>query len=250
MPEQQVEIRTADGTSGGLLFVPDEGRPLPGVIFLTDIGGIRPSQRQMAGRISGEGYAVLLPNIFYRTDKPPVWHFPLRFGEPATMQRFGELTGPLTPDAIERDASAYVDFLAGQDSVSKGPMGAVGFCFAGALALRSAAARPDRIGASASFHGGRLYTDDPNSPHFVLPRVKARLYFGHAVEDKSMPPEAIEKFNDALRNWSGRYESEIYEGAHHGWTVPDNPAYNPPQAERAFEKLRTLFSETLRQVSD
>lgn len=248
--EQPVEIRTPDGTSDGILFIPDDGGQLPGVIFLTDIGGIRPSQRQIAGRISGEGYTVLLPNIFYRTDKPPVWHFPMRFGEPATTQRFAELTGPLTPESIARDASAYVDFLAGQDSVGKGPMGAVGFCFSGALALRAAAARPDRIAAAASFHGGRLYTDDPGSPHLTLPRVKARLYFGHAVEDKSMPQQAIEKLNQALKNWGGRYESEIYEGAHHGWTVPDSPAYNQPPAERAFEKLAGLFALALKHPSN
>ncbi len=246
LPEHEVAIRTPDGTANGVLFASEDGRRLPGVIFLTDVGGIRASQHQMGGRLAAEGYAVLLPNIFYRTDKPPVWHFPLRFGEPATMQRFGELTGPLTPDAIERDAGAYVDFLAGHESVGNAPMGVVGLCFSGALAVRTAAARPDRIAAAASFHGGRLYADDPSSPHLVLPHVKARLYFGHATDDRSMPQEVIGKLDDALESWGGRYESEIYEGARHGWTVPDNPAYNQPQAERAFEKLKELFADRLK----
>jgi carboxymethylenebutenolidase len=112
--------------------------------------------------------------------------------------------------------------------------------------MRAAAARPDRIGAVASFHGGRLYTDQPTSPHRELPRIRARVYFGHAVEDKSMPAESIAQFEDALKAWGGRYESETYEGALHGWTVPGGHAYNHPQAERAFEKLARLFAETLK----
>lgn len=124
-------------------------------------------------------------------------------------------------------------------------MGAVGLCFSGAFALRTAAARPDRISAAASFHGGGLYTESPASPHLVLPRVKARLYFGHAVEDQSMPPEAIDKLNAALEAWGGRFESESYAGAHHGWTVSDNPSYNQAQAEKAFSSLTRLFADSL-----
>ncbi len=202
----------------------------------------------MANRLAEQGYAVLAPNLFYRTSKIPVFDFPLKFGEERTTKRLGELSAPLTPDAMERDASAYVDFLAASDGVGTGPMGVVGFCFSGSMAMRAAAARPDRIAAIASFHGGRLFTDQATSPHLQLPRVKARLYFGHAVEDKSMPAESISKFEDALRAWGGRYQSETYEGALHGWTVPGGHAYNHPQAERAFEKLTQLFAETLKQV--
>jgi carboxymethylenebutenolidase len=245
MIEQDIEIRTPDGVSDGILYGSEDGSRLPGVIFLTDIRGIRPSQREMARRLAAEGYTVLMPNVFYRTRRPPIFDFPMKMGEERTMTRFAELTGPLTPDAAERDASAYVDFLRVHQSVSKGVMGVVGYCFSGALALRAAAACPDRIAAAASFHGARLFTDSPGSPHLVLPRIKARLYFGHADQDQSMPAEAIAKLNDALRNWGGLYSSELYEGAHHGWTVPDNPAYNQAQAERAFARLRELFGPTL-----
>jgi carboxymethylenebutenolidase len=112
--------------------------------------------------------------------------------------------------------------------------------------MRAAAARPDRIAAVASFHGGRLYTDQPTSPHRLLPRIKAGLYFGHAVDDKSMPADQISKFEDELKAWGGRYQSETYEGALHGWTVPGSPVYNHAQAERAFGKLTQLFGETLK----
>ncbi len=243
--EQEIEIRTADGTSGGLLFCADDGVRRPGVLFLTDVGGIRPSQSGMARRLAGAGYAVLLPNIFYRTGPLPLFDFPKNFQEERTRKRFAELTAPLTPEAIERDASSYVDFLAGHRCVSEGPMGVTGYCFSGALAMRTAAARPDRIAAAASFHGGRLFIDGPASPHLVLPRITARLYFGHAVQDRSMPQDAIEKLNQALQDWGGRSESEVYEGAYHSWTTSDSPVYNQPQAERAFEKLTALFAETL-----
>jgi len=112
--------------------------------------------------------------------------------------------------------------------------------------MRTAAAEPDKVAAVASFHGGGLYTDAPTSPHLVLPRIKARLYFGHATNDRSMPQEAIEKFDRALDAWGGKYQSEVYEGAFHGWTVPDAPIYNQAQAERAFEKLTELFANTLK----
>jgi carboxymethylenebutenolidase len=146
---------------------------------------------------------------------------------------------------MEEDADAYVKFLAAQQGVRGGVVGVVGYCLTGAMAMRVAAARPDKVAAMASFHGGRLFTDSPTSPHLSLPRIKARLYFGHAVNDRSMPQEAIEKFEAALKVWAGRYESEVYEGAYHSWTVPDSPVYNQPQAERAFEKLKALFAETL-----
>jgi carboxymethylenebutenolidase len=247
MIEEQVEIRTPDGVPGAYLYRPEEGRRFPGVIYLTDIGGIRDANRGMARRLAGEGYAVLMPNIFYRTGRPPLFDFPFRAGEERSIKRINELRAPLTPEAVDRDVSAYVDFLAAQPSAGPGPFGAVGFCFAGAIALRAAATRPDRIAAIASFHGGGLFKDgDPASPHLLLPRIQARLYFGHAADDRSMPREAIARLEEALTAWGGRYESEYYDGAYHGWTVPDFPVYNEPQAERAYGKLTELLAETLR----
>ncbi len=246
MIEQEIEISAADGTTDGILFRPEGERRFPGVIHLTDIGGNRPAHSDMARRLAAEGYCVLMPNVFYRTGRPPLFDFPRRLGEERTMKRIAELSGPLTPDAMERDASAYVDFLAAQGSVSEGAMGVVGHCFTGAMAMRVAAARPDRIAAVASLHGGGLFTDAATSPHLVLPRVRARLYFGHAINDNSMPEEAIEKLERALDAWGGRYESETYDGAYHGWTASDGPVYNEPQAECAFQKLTGLFAETLK----
>jgi carboxymethylenebutenolidase len=243
--EEGIEIHTPDGISEGYLYRSDDGRRMPGVLHLPDIGGIRPASRDMARRLARNGYTVLLPNVFYRTGRPPVFVLPPNASNEDRMSRMRELSAPLTPDAMQRDVVAYVDFLAAQASVSPGPMGVVGYCFTGSMALRTAANRPGRMAAAASFHGGRLYTDDPSSPHLVLPQVKAHLYFAHAVEDRSMSEEAVEGLRHALDAWGGRYQSEVYEGAHHGWTVPDSPAYNPAQAERAYEKLVELFAGTL-----
>ncbi len=241
--EQNIKIPAADGVSEGLIFKHE--RPAPGVIQLTDIFGIRDSHREMARRLAERGYTVLLPNVFYRSGNV-VFDFAPKLGEERTMKRIGELFASVPADAMDRDGGAYVDFLGKNDSVSAGKVAVVGYCFTGAMAMRTAAARPDKVAAAASFHGGRLYVDGPNSPHLVLPRIKARLYFGHAVQDQSMPAEAIKKFEEALAAWGGKYESETYDGAYHGWTTADAQVYNPPQAAKAFEKLTALLDSTLK----
>lgn len=244
MIEENIEIRTRDGVADALLVRPESTDPLPAVINLTDGLGFRPAFAKQSRRIAEKGYAVLAPNIFYRTSKLPVFSFEPDFGSDQTRERLRELTGPLTLDAMERDGSAYVDFLGKQPFISGGPMGIIGFCFAGKFALLVAAARPDRIAAAASFHGGGLFTDTINSPHLVLPRVKGRLYFGHATKDQGMPTEAIEKLEWALRSWGGNYESEMYD-AKHGWMIPGHRVYAPDEAERGFGKLLELLGDTL-----
>jgi carboxymethylenebutenolidase len=244
MIEQTLEIPAGDGVSEALLVRPESNDPLPAIINLTDGLGFRPAFAEQSKRIAERGYVVLTPNIFYRTSKLPPFPFEPDFASDRTRERFGELTAPLTPVAMERDGSAYVDFLASQPFVGSGPMGVIGFCFAGKFAMLIAAARPDRVAAAASFHGGGLFTDNFDSPHLVLPRVKARLYFGHAINDQSMNSEAIEKLEWALRSRGGEYESEMYE-AKHGWMIPGGRVYDEANAERGFGKLSQLFDESL-----
>ena len=244
MIEQNLEIPAADGITEALLVSPDSSDPLPAVINLTDGLGFRPAFAEQSKRIAERGYVVLTPNIFYRISKSPVFSFEPDLANERTRERMAELRGPLTLAPMERDGSAYVDFLASQPFVGGGPMGVIGFCFAGKFALLIAAARPDRIAAAASFHGGGLFTDTVDSPHIVLPRVKARLYFGHASNDAGMNAEAIEKFEWALRSWDGSYESEVYD-AKHGWMIPGARVYDPGNAGRGFEKLMGLLDETL-----
>ena len=245
MYQREVQIRTAAGTADAVLQCPDAPGPFPGVLQLTDGAGFRQAHVDLSARIAQQGFVVLTPNIFYRTTKPPAFTFEMNFADERTRMRFAELTGPLTPEATESDAGAYVDFLAAQPQTSAGPMGVVGFCYAGQFALRTAAARATRIAAAASFHGGSLATDAATSPHLVLPRVKARLYFGHATDDRSMPPEAVQRLEAALQAWGGRYESEIYQGALHGWMIPGGRVYHQEHAERGFAKLMDLLEGTL-----
>ena len=189
---------------------------------------------------------MLMHNLFNRTERPPMFDFAVSPGDELTMKRIAELAGPLTPEAAERDASDYVEFLAAHDSVSEGAMGVVGHCFSGSMAMRTAAAPPDRICAAASFHGGGLFTDAPMSPHFVVPCIKAQLYFGARDQGPERAGRGDRKARPAARGLGGKYEREVYEGGYHSWTVSDSPVYNPDQAERAFENLTELFRKALK----
>lgn len=242
MIETKLEI-SAPATEA-LLFRPDGVAEFPGIIFLTDIWGIRPANIGMAKRLADKGFAVLMPNAFHRYSRiqPHGW----KPAESDIPKALGTLFGTLTAEQMVSDGKAYVDFLLAQKGVKQGQVGAVGYCFTGQMALRIAAAEPDRVAAAASFHGGFLVTDKPNSPHKQIPAVRARLYFGHAVEDNSATPQQIATLEEALRDWHGAFQSEVYAGARHGWTVPDQPVYNELQAERAFEKMVELFDATLK----
>jgi carboxymethylenebutenolidase len=240
--ERSVAIEMGDGTAGGFLYG-DAKRPGRGVLYLTDIGGIRRAAREAAARIAERGYTVLLPNVFFRVGEAPFFTPPLDMSSPEVRAKFGQLFGSLPPPVMEQDGGRYVDFLAAQVETSAQSVVVVGHCFSGAMALRTAAARPDKVGAALSFHGGRLLTDAPDSPHLLLPRVKARLYFGHAIKDPSMPQQAIDKLSEALAQWGGHYENDLYDDALHGWTSRDSRVYNEAQAERAFAKLMEIASQ-------
>ena len=243
MIETKLEIPTI--ATETLLLRPDGIADFPGVVFLTDIWGIRPANIGMAKRLAEKGFAVLMPNVFHRYSRITQDGFEPDDGA-EKQKTLHTLFGCLTVEQMESDGKAYIDFLLAQKGVKAGKVGVVGYCFTGQMALRMAAVAPDKVAAAASFHGGFLVTDKPNSPHKQLPPVKARLYFGHAVEDSTATPEQIAILEEALRNWHGAFQSEFYEGALHGWTVPGRDVYNELQAERAFEKLVELFDATLK----
>ena len=251
MPETKLDVAGADGAAEGFLYTSEgEGissdKTWPGVLYLTDIWGIRPANKAMAQRVADAGFAVLMPNIFYRSDALPIMPpGEPDTGDPAVLRRLSHLMAALNAEQMVRDGAAYAEFLLALPQVDGGRIAVVGYCFSGQFALRTAAAAPDMVAAAASFHGGRLVTDMPDSPHTLLPKVAAELYFGHAVEDQSMPPAAIEKLDDALKGWGGVYQSELYEGAKHGWCVPGRPVFNAAQAERHYAKLFDLLKRTL-----
>ena len=164
---------------------------------------------------------------------------------PEIFEQLAPVMRALTPDPAMRDAGAYLDWLAASPLVTDGPVGTTGYCMGGVLALRTAAAHPDRIAAAASFHGGRLVTDDEDSPHRLAGRIKAELYFGHADQDGSMPADQIERLEQTLDAAGVPYRSELYEGAHHGYTQSDTSAYNAEAAERHWRNLLELFGRRL-----
>ena len=243
MTETKLEIPALGAEA--FFYRPDAAGEFPGVLFLTDIWGPRPGNRAMAERLAEKGFAVLVPNVMHRFG--PVQPHGLESDDPdENMKRLGQLFHLLTPQQMVSDGKAYADFLPAQKDVTPGKIGVVGYCFTGQMAVRIAADQPDRIAAAASFHGGFLVTPAPDSPHRILGPIKARLYFGHAVEDSTATPEHVASLEQALRDWHGAFQSEVYEGARHGWTTPGRPVYNELQAERAFEKLVELLDATLK----
>ena len=245
MLEKNVDAKTPDGVADCEFYAPDENGQWPGVIMYSDVLGTRPAFRDMARRLVGEGFAVLMPNFYYRVSKVPVFPFEPSFGEEKTVARLAELRPTQTPDLVARDVGAYVDTLKAQPQVKAGKVGTVGYCMTGSFALRTAAAMPDDVAVAISFHGSRLYSDDSDSVHRVLPMIKAKLYFGFAVDDKTMPDEAVEEFKKALDSAGLKWESDVYAGANHGWCMPDHPKHHPEQSERAFAKMVQLFKAGL-----
>ena len=250
--ETSVEIKTADGTCDAAFIHPTTGA-YPAVLIWTDAFGLRPAFRDMGKRLAAEGYAVLVPNPYYRTTKAPGIGKDLNFGNPDDRAKLMAVMSSITsPGAAERDVVAYVAFLDSQAAVRKGSkIGTNGYCMGGPLTMRTAAALPDRIGAAGSFHGGGLVTDKPESPHLLVPKINARYYFGIAESDDKTQPDAKEKLKAAFAAAGKLAVIEVYEGSIHGWCVPDmpardgNPIYNEALAERAWSNLLSLYKTSL-----
>lgn len=248
-----VEIKMPAGVCDGSLVQPSGKGQWPGVILFVDAFGLRPTMCDMAKRLARDGYTVLVPNPYYRSSKAPGVPSGFSFSNPADREKLSALRAPLTADAVAADAAAYVSFLDAQRSVKKSAkMGAFGYCMGGPMTVRAAAAMPNRVGAGASFHGGGLVTDKPDSPHLLVARIKARYYFGIAANDDANEPEAKTKLREAFEGAGLPAKIEVYEGCLHGWCVRDmppspdgKPIYNEAQAERAWNELVALFKQSL-----
>ncbi|NOK20379.1 dienelactone hydrolase family protein [Corallococcus carmarthensis] len=243
---QDVDIKTADGVMDAKLFQPEGAGPWPAVIMIPDAFGIRPVFEDMALRLAKSGFVVLMPNVFYREAPSSKLDLQGSFADEAFRKRLYGLIGALTPERLKADAGAELDFLARQPFVKGPKAGVAGYCFSGGIAVRMGADFPDRIGAVASSHGGRLATDAPDSPHRLVGKVKAELYFGHADQDSSMNADAIRTLEAALKDAGLKYRSELYPGAQHGYTVPGSPAFNAEAAETHWSRLVDLFGRTLK----
>ncbi len=251
--ETDVTIKMPDGTCDAAFIHPPSGSH-PGVLIWADAFGLRPAMRDIGKRIAAEGYSVLVPNPFYRVAKAPVFDNPSSFDfqNQADMAKLEPLMASVNaPGAAEKDAVAYIAFLDAQSQINKAKkIGSQGYCMGGPLVVKTAAALPDRVGAGASFHGGGLVTDKPDSPHLLAPKIKARMYFGIASNDDQRQPDAKDKLREAFAAAKVPAEIEVYP-ARHGWCVPDMPTengapiYSRPEAERAWSKLVALYKMAL-----
>ena len=243
--ESDVEIKTPDGTADAYFVHPAEGVH-PGVLMWPDIFGLRPAFRHMGRRLAEAGYAVLVVNPFYRTKHAPTAPENPDFNDKPTRDALMALMGGLTPATTVTDAKAFVGWLDSQASVDrKRKMGTMGYCMSGPFTLRGAAALPERIGAGASFHGGGLVTDKPDSPHLLIPKVKAQFLVAIASNDDQRQPEQKTVLREAFEKAKVPAEVEVYAGALHGWCPPDSRVYNDEQAEKAWSRLLALFKTTL-----
>lgn len=240
-----IDIKTPDGTCDAYLVSPAKGK-YPAVLVWPDIFGLRPTFKDMATRLAASGYTVLVINPFYRTKKAPTAPEHPDFNDPAIRQPLMALAGSLTPVTAAVDTKALIAFLDAHPSVDpKRKMGTTGYCMGGASVFRAAAAYPARIGAAATFHGGGLVTDKPDSPHLLIPLMKAKFLVAIADSDDTRQPEAKAVLKDAFINAKLPAEVEVYAGAQHGWCVPDSAVYNHGLAERAWDRQLALFSKSL-----
>ncbi|RUV45428.1 MAG: dienelactone hydrolase family protein [Mesorhizobium sp.] len=242
MAKQEIEIETRDGKAKAGLFRP-AAAARAGVILYMDIFGPRPTLDQMAERLAERGYAVLVPDLFYRSVPYGPFDPKTAFAEDKTRAQLTALSGGTTQEMTIRDSVAFLDALTAEGL--DGPVGVVGYCMGGARALNAAAAYPDRIAAAASFHGGNLASDAPDSPHRKAASIKARIYVGVAGVDRSFPPEQSARLAEALRVAEVDHTIENYVGVGHGWCVKDHSVYDEAGAERHWKRLITLFAETL-----
>ncbi|GGN73830.1 hydrolase [Actinoplanes lobatus] len=248
MSPSEIVVPAADGVAEAYFVTPDGAGPYPAVLIFMDAFGLRPRLMEMARRIAARGYAVLVPNLFYRDASGPlVAPEELTDGAKrgAAFGRLMPMIRALTPERITADATAYLDFLAGQEKVADGPAGLVGYCMGGRNGLIVTAALPDRIAALGSFHAGGMVTGAPDSPHTGVAAITAEVYIAHADNDGSMTPEQIKTLEAAFDAAGVTYTSELYEGAPHGFTMSDTSMHHEEGEQRHWEALFALLGRTL-----
>jgi carboxymethylenebutenolidase len=239
--ESDVHVTTPDGTADCYFVHPASG-VAAGVLMWPDIFGLRPAFRQMGKRLAESGYSVLVVNPFYRVKKAPT----AEAGAATPIQDVRSLAQGLNETTQMTDAKAFIAWLDGQSSVSKTrKIGTQGYCMGGPIAFRTAAAVPDRVGAVASFHGGGLVTDAPNSPHLAAAKSKAQFLIAIAASDDARSPKDKDVMKDTFAQAALPAEIEVYAGSAHGWCPPDSHVYNEPQAEKAWSRLLVLYGKAL-----
>lgn len=237
--ESEVTVTSPDGSADCYFVHPATGTA-PAVLIWPDIFGLRASFRQMGKRLAESGYSVLVVNPFYRVKKAPT----AEKGGATPIQELRPLAGTLNETTHTTDARAFIGWLDKQPSVAKNrKVGTQGYCMGGPIAFRTAAAVPDRVGAVASFHGGGLVTENPNSPHLMASKTKASFLIAIAENDDQRAPNDKTVLKETFEKVHLPAEIEVYAGAAHGWCPPDSRVYNEPQAEKAWSRLLELYGK-------
>jgi carboxymethylenebutenolidase len=246
MPRIDVEIPAPDGTARGTLVLPEGDGPWPGVVVFADAGGWRETMVEMAEKIAAPGYAVLVPDVFYRAGDWAPFDPATAFGDEKERGRLFGLMGGLTNERIAADAAAYVDFLLARPEVRGTAVGTTGYCMGGRMSMIAAGALGPKIAAAASFHGGRIAVeDDPGSPHLKADQISAVVYVAGAIEDGSFTPEQAELLEKALTEAGVTHTVEFYP-ARHGFAVHDHQGiYDEDAATRHYQALASLYGSTL-----
>jgi carboxymethylenebutenolidase len=240
-----MQVRTEDGNCPVHVFHPDENAQWPGVIMFMDGLGIRPALFEMGERLASHGYYVLLPDLYYRSGYTATEGSRL-FSDPVLREDWTKRVLPtVTIEKIMRDMPVLLALLDESALVRHGKIGTVGYCLGGKFALAAAAYFPERVAAAASYHGGGLATDAPDSPHLLAPRIKARVYVGGAIEDRGFDDTQKQRLEDALTQAGVAHTVETYN-AKHGWVPTDTPVHDPVAAEKHWQTLFDLFDGALK----
>jgi carboxymethylenebutenolidase len=246
VPVTDVEIPTQDGVAGASLHTPDGPGPWPAVIMYPDAGGARDVFHQMGDRLAAMGYVVLVPDVYYRAGGYEPFSMATVFTDPDERKRLGALAGALTASRVADDATAFADFLDGRPEVGPGPIGTTGYCMGGRISLIVAGHLGERIGAAASFHGGRLAVEeDPDSPHHLAADVRAVVYVGAASNDASFDDDQAARLHAAYESAGVEHTIDDYAAAH-GFAVADNPTYDEPASERHWAAMAAFYSSARR----
>jgi carboxymethylenebutenolidase len=244
--EKDVSVKTADGKADAALFYPSGKGKWPAVLMWPDILGLRSVFREMGKRLAAQGYVVLVVNPYYRAKKAPVVEGPFDFNSKADMDKIMAFREGLSDAMVDRDSAAYVTFLDAQPQTDKRKkMGVQGFCMSGPLSFRTAAMSPDRIGAVATFHPGALVTDEPSSPHLLIPKSRASYLVLIAKNDAARMPKEKATLDAAFAAARRPAKVEVFP-ANHGWTVAGSQTYDEKQAERAWAELLPFYRTNLR----
>lgn len=246
MTDESLRFDTADGTGEARLFLPEGAADRPLVVFLMDAFGLRPALTEMAARLVDAGFAVVQPNLYWRSGPFAPFDPRTTFLDPQERPRIFKLMNALQPAHVFADVDAILASLVGDGRVRRGPVGIVGYCMGGRQALFLAAHLEDRAAAMASIHGGGLVRPDPSSPHLGAPRIRARCYFGVADEDAACTPADCDVLAKALADAGVRHEIELYPGARHGFAAPDMTVFDPAASERHWGKVLGLFRDELK----